>query len=123
MYDYAQVQLLGRATADAEVGNLDEEGRPGKATLTLALNIPIRRGNQIQTKTLYRRIMVLGSFASYVSKCQEDGGLKGRLVNVLGVMDDERYYDDGDECYRDIVRVAPGAGQIKVMDRRTRNDG
>jgi hypothetical protein len=125
MYDYAQVQLLGRATSDAVLSNLDDEGRPGAAFLTLALNIPIRRGNQTHTKTLYRRIMVLSSFASYVAKCQDEGGgLKGRLVNALGVMDDERYYDDEDnESYRDIVRVAPGAGQIKVMDRRTRNDG
>lgn len=124
MYDYAQVQLLGRATSDATLGNLDEEGRVGKAVFTLALNIPIKRGTQLNTKTLYRRVMVLGAFANYVAQCQDDGGLKGRLINVLGVMDDERYLDDsGVEQYREVTRVAPGAGSIKVMDRRVRNDG
>lgn len=123
MYDYAQVQLLGRATSEATLGSLDDEGRPGKVTFTLALNIPIRRSQEIQTKTVYRRIMVLGSFASYVAKCQEEDGLKGRLVNVLGVMDDERYHEGTDVCFREVIRVAPGAGSIKIMDRRTRHDG
>jgi len=120
MYDYAQVQLLGRATSDAMLENVDEEGRVGKATFTLALNIPIRRGNQTNTRTLYRRVMVLGSFANYVAQCQEDGGLKGRLINTLGVMDDERCFEDGEEYYQDVIRVAPGAGAIKIMDRRGR---
>ena len=123
MYDYAQVQLLGRATSDAVLSNLDDENRGGKATFTLALNIPIRRGNQTSTRTLYRRVMVLGAFANYVARCQDEDGLKGRLVNVLGVMDDERYYDGDDELYREVIRVAPGAGAIKIMDRRVQNDG
>lgn len=123
MYDYAQVQLLGRATSNAEFGSFDEDDRPGKATFTLALNIPVKRSQQIQTKTVYRRVMVLGAFAGYVQSCQEEDGLKGRLINVLGVMDDERYYDDGIESFREVTRVAPGAGVIKIMDRRSRNDG
>jgi len=123
MYDYAQVQLLGRATSDADFDSFDDEGRPSKATFTLALNIPVRRAQQLQTKTVYRRIMVLGSFASYIQTCQEDDGLKGRLINALGVMDDERYQEDNDTYFREVVRIAPGAGVIKVMDRRSRNDG
>lgn len=123
MYDYANIQLLGRATSDAELGNVDEEGRVSKAVFTLALNTPVRRGNQTTTRTLYRRVMALGSFASYVAACQEDGGLKGRLINVIGVMDDEHYTEEGEEFYRDIARAAPGAGFIKIMDRRARNDG
>lgn len=124
MYDYAQVQLLGRATSDATLSNIDEDGRVGKATFSLALNIPIRRGNELITKTLYRKIMVLGGFANYVAQCQQEDGLKGRLVNVLGVMDDERSSDeDGIVSYQEIVRIAPGAGSIKIMDRRNRNDG
>jgi|GEM_PF-4036033 len=123
MYDYANVQLMGRATSDAELGKVDEEGRVSKAVFTLALNIPIRRGNQTTSRTLYRRVMALGSFANYVSSCQEDGGLKGRLINVLGVMDDEHCTDEDEEYFQDIVRVAPGAGFIKIMDRRARNDG
>jgi len=120
MYDYAQVQLLGRATADASLSNIDDDTRSSKATFTLALNIPIRRGQKIDTKTIYRRVMVLGSFATYVASCQESGGLKGRLINVVGIMDDENL---GDQNYREMIRVAPGAGFIKVMDRRNSNDG
>lgn len=123
MYDYANVQLMGRSTSDAELENVDAEGRVSKAIFTLALNIPVRRGNQTTTRTLYRRVMALGSFANYVSQCQNDGGLKGRLINVLGVMDDEHYIEDGEDLYQDIVRVAPGAGFIKIMDRRARHDG
>jgi hypothetical protein len=115
---------MGRATSDAELGKVDDEGRVSKAVFTLALNIPIRRGNQTTSRTLYRRVMALGSFANYVAGCQTDGGLKGRLINVIGVMDDEHCTDeDGEEYFQDIVRTAPGAGFIKIMDRRARNDG
>lgn len=124
MYDYANVQLMGRATSDAELGKIDDEGRVSKAIFTLALNIPIRRGNQTTSRTLYRRVMALGSFANYVAGCQADGGLKGRLINVIGVMDDEHCIDeDSEEYFQDIVRTASGAGFIKIMDRRARNDG
>jgi len=116
MYDYAQVQLLGRATDNA---SLHGEDKITKATFTLALNIPIRRAGQTESRTIYRRIMVLGHFANYVESCQKDGGLKGRLINVLGVMDDERLRDEDDELYyEEVTRVAPGAGSIKIMDRR-----
>ena len=123
MYDYANVQLMGRATSDAEFGKVDDEGRVSKAIFTLALNIPIRRGNQTTSRTLYRRVMALGSFVNYVANCQTDGGLKGRLINVLGVMDDEHCTEDDEEYFQDIVRVAPGAGFIKIIDRRAQNNG
>ncbi len=119
MYDYAQVQLLGRATEDALITG--EDG-PSKATFTLALNLPIRRGGQLETRTVYRRVMVLGAFVNYVASCQQDGGIKSRLINVLGVMDDERFYEDDEEQYREVIRVAPGAGSIKIMDRRVQRD-
>jgi len=123
MYDYAQAQLLGRATADAII-SYGEDGNATKAVFSLALNIPIRRGGKIETRTLFRRVMVLGTFATYVAQCQEEDGLRARLVNVIGTMDDERISDeDGNASYREVIRVAPGAGCIKIMDRRSQGDG
>lgn len=119
MYDYAQVQLLGRATEDAVFSGDDKSI---KATFTLALNVPIRRNGKIESKTIYRKIMVLGGFVNYVSRCQEEDGLKGRLINILGFMDDERIIEDDEVFYEEIIRIAPGAGVIKVMDRRTKNE-
>lgn len=118
MFDYALVQLLGRATSDASFAKSDD-GRITKATFTMACNIPIQRNDEKITKTVFRRIMVLGSYAKYVFNCQEEDGLKGRLINVVGVMDDERYIDEknGAEQYREVARIAPGGGFIKVMDR------
>jgi len=116
MFDYAQSQLLGRAAADAEIST-DEDGRVFKAVFVLACNIPFRRGGQTETRTVFRRVMALGSFAHYVSKCQNEDGLSGRLINVIGTMDDERHGD----IDREITRVAPGAGSIKIMDRRQSN--
>ena len=119
MFDYAQVQLLGRATSDAHLSNIDDQDRTSKATFSIACNIPIRRGSEILTRTIFRRIMVLGSYANYVASCQDSGGLKGRLINIVGCMDDERYEDDDS---REVTRVAPGAGFIKIMDRRNQSN-
>lgn len=118
MFDYALVQLLGRATSDASFSKSDD-GRITKAIFTMACNIPIQRNDEKVTKTVFRRVMVLGSYAKYVFNCQEEDGLKGRLINVVGVMDDERYIDEknGAEQYREVARIAPGSGFIKVMDR------
>ena len=116
MFDYANAQLLGRAVGDAHLVNIDDPDRVSKATFTLALNIPIRRGDKTETKTIFRRVMALGSFANYVASCQEgDGTLKGRLIVVVGVMDDEKC---GEDDFREVIRVAPGGGSIKIMDRR-----
>jgi len=121
MFDYATVHLLGRATNDA-VFSRTEDDRVNKAVFTLACNIPIQRSNEKITRTIYRRIMVVGSYANYVLRCQEEDGLKGRLINVVGIMDDERYTEDGEDRYREVTRVSPN-GFIKIMDRRNRNDG
>jgi hypothetical protein len=108
MYDYAQSQLLGRATADAHF-DTDRDGRVIKAVFMIALNTPVRRGNRMTSRTIYRRIMVLGSFADYVLNCQEEDGLRGRLINVIGVMDDEHVpTDEEDDEYYEVTRVAPG---------------
>lgn len=123
MYDYAQAQLLGRATSDATI-SYGEDGSVNKAVFSLALNIPIRRGGKVESRTLFRRVMVLGTFATYVAQCQEEDGLRSRLVNVVGTMDDERTLnEDGTAAYREVIRVAPGAGCIKIIDRRSQSDG
>lgn len=121
MHDYAQVQLLGRVTTAPEFGSRNEQGKLSNAVITLALNIPIQRGGETHTKTIFRRVMTLGSFAGYVESChnQDLQGLKGRLVVVTGVMDDEKYIEDGETYYQDVIRVAPGAGTIKIVDRRS----
>lgn len=116
MFDYAMVHILGRATSDAVFSKAD--GRIVKAVFTIACNIPIQRNDEKITKTIYRTVMVIGSYANYVSKCQDEDGLKGRLINVVGIMDDEKY----DDKYREVTRVAP-SGFIKIMDRRSRHDG
>lgn len=121
MFDYATVHLLGRATGDASFSRTDD-GRVVKAVFTLACNVPIQRNDEKITKTIYRRIMVVGSYANYVLKCQDEDGLKGRLINVVGIMDDEKYNEDGQDRYREVTRVSP-SGFIKIMDRRNRHDG
>jgi single-stranded DNA-binding protein len=121
MFDYAMVHLLGRATSDAAISRA-EDGRIVKAVFTIACNIPIQRNDEKITKTIYRTVMVIGSYANYVSKCQDEDGLKGRLINVVGIMDDEKYNDNGSDKYREVTRVSP-SGFIKIMDRRARHDG
>lgn len=121
MFDYAMVHMLGRATGDATFSRSDD-GRIVKAVFTIACNIPIQRNDEKITKTIYRQIMVIGSYANYVSQCQDDDGLKGRLINVVGIMDDEKYTENGVDQYRQVTRVAP-SGFIKIMDRRVRHDG
>jgi single-stranded DNA-binding protein len=118
MFDYALVQLLGRATSDATFSQTDD-GRITKAVFTMACNVPIQRNDEKITKTVFRRVMVLGSYAKYVFNCQEKDGLKGRLINVVGIMDDEKYRDEttGEDKYREVARIAPVSGFIKIMDR------
>lgn len=120
MFDYALVHLLGRATGEA-VFSRGEDGRLTKAVFTLACNIPIQRNDEKITKTIYRRIMVIGSYVNYIQKCQDEDGLKGRLISIVGIMDDEKYYEDDRDQYREVIRVSP-SGFIKVMDRRSKHD-
>src|SRR5689334_3841074 len=121
MFDYATVHMLGRAIGDATFSTSDD-GRIVKAVFVIACNVPIQRNDEKITKTIYRRIMVIGAHGSYVFKCQEEDGLKGRLINVVGIMDDEKYNEDGQDKYREVTRVSP-SGFIKIMDRRVRHDG
>lgn len=121
MFDYATVHMLGRATGEAVFSKADD-GRLVKAVFTIACNVPIQRNDEKITKTIYRRVMVIGAHANYVYKCQEEDGLKGRLINVVGIMDDEKYSEDGEDRYREVTRVSP-SGFIKIMDRRTKHDG
>jgi single-stranded DNA-binding protein len=113
MYDYASVQLLGRATSDATFFNLDEPDKTSRAIFTLALNLSYRRGGERTVRTIYRKVVAIGSLATYVHKCQEEGGLRGRLINVIGRMDDEN------QTQEQIVLVSPSvSGFVKVFDRR-----
>lgn len=123
MFDYATVHILGRATSDAAFLRT-EDGHIIKAVFTIACNVPIQRNDEKITKTIYRRVMVIGGYANYVYRCQEEdeNGLKGRLINAVGIMDDEKYHEDGQDKYREITRVSP-SGFIKIMDRRIKYDG
>lgn len=114
MYDYAQVQLLGRAANEAELWHIDTTDKTSCARFTIVCNIGVRRHGRVQKETIFRTVLALGPFAKYVADCQQSG-LKGRLINVIGVMADTQI--DRDE-YEEIIRVAPGEGIIKIMDRR-----
>jgi hypothetical protein len=114
MYDYAQAQLLGRATEDAELENINDPDKVSIATFTLACNIGYRRRGKLEKETVFRTIVAIGSFANYVADCQKTG-LTGRLINIIGQMADIKVEDN---IYEEIVRVAPGQGIIKIMDKR-----
>lgn len=117
MYDYAQAQLLGRVAGEAELENIDNPDRTSCARFTIACNIGVRRQGKLQKETVFRTILALGPFANYVADYQATG-LKGRLVNIIGVMADTRV---GEDEYEEIIRVAPGEGIIKIMDKRVRD--
>ena len=117
MYDYAQAQLLGRVASEAELEHIINPERTSCARFTIACNIGVRRQGRLQKETVFRTILALGPFANYVSDCQSTG-LTGRLVNIIGVMADTKIDDDE---YEEIIRVAPGEGIIKIMDKRVRN--
>lgn len=115
MFDFANVTMMGRATDDAILINIDNEEKISKANLTIACNISIRKTNDIRSYTIYRKIIVLGSFANYIAKCQDQDGIKGRLIVLTGIMDNE--FNDQANC-QEIIRVSPPCGSIKIMDRR-----
>lgn len=116
MYDFAHVHLLGRSIEDAYFSS-NEEGKISKAIFTVACNIPFKRKEEIEVRTIYRKILVLGSLAKYVKDCQTDDGLKGRLISLAGMMDNELGGDQEDVI---LVKHSDG-GFLKIMDRR-RND-
>lgn len=117
MYDYAQAQLLGRATDEAELRYINNSDHTSFAKFTLACNIGVRRRGRLEKETVFRTVVALGPFANYVADCQKSK-LTGRLINVIGVLADVRIEDDE---YEEIVRVAPNEGIIKIMDRRVRS--
>lgn len=128
MFDFAQVQMMGRATSDAYFYNLDNEERTSRAIFTIACNLSFSgKGRQSEVRSIFRRIVVLGSFANYLYKCQEADpeGLKGRLIILTGVMDNEINRDielDNDEQQEIILVSRSSHGCIKVIDRRNATD-
>ena len=114
MYDFANAQLMGRATSDAQLFNIESAEKTSKATFTLACNIAVQRRTGKDTYTIYRRIMVLGPFANYVASCQDQDGLQGRLCVLNGTMDNESFSNDNE-----VIRVSSPCGSIKIMDRRS----
>jgi len=120
MYDYARVQIMGRATGDAKFYNLEDTSRTSRAIFTVACNIGYKKSNDIEVRSIFRKVVALGSFANYIFKCQEEDGLQGRLINILGTMDNEINREsevDGNE-QREIILVTRSAdGFIKIMDR------
>jgi len=120
MYDYARVQLMGRATGDAKFYNLEDADRTSRAIFTIACNIGYRKSKDIEVRSIFRKVVALGSFAHYIARCQDEGGLRGRLINVLGSLDNEINREAGvDESeQREIILVTQSAdGFIKIMDR------
>lgn len=115
MYDYAHVHLLGRVIENAQIV-LNDEGKPSKAFLTIVCNISFKRKDELDIRTIYRKVLVLGSLAKYVKDCQsgDSEGLKGRLVHVVGMMDNEL---GGDRQEIILVSHADG-GFLKIIDRR-----
>lgn len=122
MVDFAQVYMMGRATSDAILYSIDDPGKVSRATFTVACNVPIRQNEKItETKPVYRRVVVWGRFANYVSDCQKTDGLKGRLIVMLGTMDDDIQTDsDGKKVEREVIRVGSPQGNLTIMDRRRR---
>ena len=119
MYDYARVQLMGRATGDASFYNLETD-RTSRAIFTIACNIGYKKANEIEVRSIFRKVVVLGSFAHYLARCQDEGGLRGRLINILGTLDNEINRASGvdENEQREIILVTPSAdGFIKIMDR------
>jgi len=83
MVDFAQVQIMGRATMDAHLFNIDDPAKVSRAIFTVACNIPVKQTESItQTKSIFRRVIAWGRFANYVADCQKSDGLKGRLIVV-----------------------------------------
>lgn len=115
MYDYASVHLVGRATDDAILNNVDSDEYSSIAIFTLAMNLPVRKDDEVETYTIFRRILAIGPFARYIAKIQESDTLKGRLIDVVGIMDDDF------KTKKEIVRVAPPLGYLKIMDRRVKD--
>jgi len=118
--DYAFVSLLGRAVGDATV--YKDVGKPTKAILDVATNLPIKKDGVSANKAIFHRVVVWGFHADYLLSCQDGdpSGLKGRLINIFGNIDSESYLDDnGRKITRNIIRVGFPNGNITVMDRRT----
>jgi single-stranded DNA-binding protein len=122
MVDMAKVFLSGRAVADARLFNVEDEDRMSKAVFDIACNIPMPRklDREQVKKSIFRRVVVLGAAAKYVSDCQASDGLKGRLIIIEGTMDNDYYTDadTGEKCEKEIVRVVHPTGNITIIDRR-----
>jgi single-stranded DNA-binding protein len=122
MVDFASVNIMGRATSEATLYNIDDESKVSRAIFTVACNLPVKQTEtKMETKPVYRRVVTWGRFANYIADCQKTDGLKGRLLVVVGTMDDDVTTDvDGNKVEREVVRVGHPHGNLTVMDRRTR---
>jgi len=111
---------MGRATGDAKFYNLEDTERTSRAIFTVACNIGFKKSRDTEVRSIFRKVVVLGSFANYIARCQEEDGLKGRLINILGTMDNEINREPGvdENEQREIILVTQSAGGfIKIMDR------
>jgi single-stranded DNA-binding protein len=122
MVDFASVNIMGRATSDAILHNIDDESKISRAIFTVACNLPVKQTDaKTETKPVYRRVVAWGRFANYVADCQKTDGLKGRLLVIVGTMDDDVATGaDGKKVEREVVRIGHPHGNLTIMDRRTR---
>jgi len=119
MVDYANVHMMGRATAEAKLYNIDDADNVSRAVFTVACNLPVKYADgRNETKPVYRKVVAWGRFANYIADCQKSDGLKGRLIVAVGTMDD----DTQSEGKGEVVRVGHPNGILTVMDRRKKND-
>jgi len=117
--DYAQVQILGRATSDAKLYNIDNPEKLARAVFNIAINLPIRENGVRVYKAIFRTIVARGSQAKYIADKQSEGGLKGRLINILGSLDTETYTNiDNIEVSKDVIK----AERLVIMDRKIKEN-
>lgn len=117
--DYAQVQILGRATSDAKLYNIDNPEKLARAVFNIAINLPIRENGVRVYKAIFRTIVARGSQAKYIADKQSEGGLKGRLINILGSLDTEIYTNiDNIEVSKDVIK----AERLVIMDRKIKEN-
>lgn len=125
--DYAIGQMMGRVTAAPQLFNIGDTDRTSKAVFDIAVNFPTgkryvggEKDGQMKYRTLYRRIVCWGPNAEYVSKCNDQDSIVGRLVAVVGRDDDEVYTDpEGNRIRKEVLR----ADTVTIMDRKRKVNG
>ncbi len=116
--DYAQVQILGRATSDAKLYNIDNPEKLARAVFNIAINLPTKEDGVKTYKAIFRTVVARGSQAKYIALKQEQDGLKGRLINILGSLDTETYTTiDEVTVNKDVIK----AERLIIMDRKVKD--